>query len=70
MTARPEAYRAKTAAALATAGLDCHALIMGCRHGRRILVNDHAQSNPFPAAVGLSVERNAPDLADYLRDWR
>ena len=70
MTARPEAYRAKTTAALAAAGLNAHALIMDCHHGRRILVNDHARSNPFPAAVGISVERNAPALADYLRDWK
>ena len=70
MTARPEAYRAKTEAALAAQGLRVHALVMDCRHGRRILVNDHAPSNPYPAAVGVSVERNAPALGQYLKDWQ
>ncbi|MGB8365407.1 MAG: hypothetical protein ACLQUZ_09250 [Rhizomicrobium sp.] len=70
MTARPEAYRAQTQAALAGLGLDAHALIMNCHHGRRLLINDHAASNPFPAAVGVSVQRNEATLGDYLRDWR
>lgn len=70
MTARDEAYRAKTEAALRAVGLRPHALIMGCRHGRRLLVNDHARSNPFPSAIGISIDRDAPVLDDYLKDWR
>lgn len=69
MTARPEAYRAKTEQALAAAGLRPHALVMDCRHGRRFLVNDHASSNPYPSAVAVSMERNSATLADYLKDW-
>jgi hypothetical protein len=42
---------------------------MGCLHGRRFLVNDHAPSNPHPAAVAVSIERNSPVLVDYMKDW-
>lgn len=70
MTARPESYRAATEAALARLGLTAHALVMDCHHGRRLLVNDHATSNPFPAAVGISVPRDTATLAEYLRDWQ
>jgi len=69
MTARPEEFRRKTSEALLALGLKPHALIMECRHGRRFLVNDHAASNPYPAAVAISTERNSPDLADYMKDW-
>jgi hypothetical protein len=69
MTARPEEFRSKTEEALRALGLEAHALIMGCRHGRRFLINDHAPSNPHPAAVAISTERNSPTLADYLKDW-
>lgn len=70
MTARPEEYRAKTQAALESLGLKAHVLIMDCLHGRRFLVNDHAASNPFPSAVGISLPRDAQVLGDYLKDWR
>ena len=69
MTARPDIYREKTERALAGLGLKPHALIMDCRHGRRFLVNDHAASNPYPSAVAISMERNSPSLADYMKDW-
>lgn len=69
MTARPEAFRRKTHDALLALGLAPHALIMDCLHGRRFLVNDHAASNPHPAAVAISTERNSPVLADYMKDW-
>jgi len=70
MTARPESYRAKTETALRALGLEPHALIMDCRHGRRFLINDHAASNPYPSAVAISVERDSADLGHHLRDWR
>lgn len=69
MTARPEEFRAKTEGALRALGLRPHALIMDCLHGRRFLINDHAPSNPHPAAVAINTERNAPVLADYMKDW-
>jgi hypothetical protein len=70
MTARPETCRTQTQTALARVGLMPHALIMDCHHGRRLLINDHAASNPFPAAVGVSVPRNEATLGDYLKEWR
>ncbi len=69
MTARAESCRARTAASLEATGLKPHALIMDCRHGRRLLVNDHTKSNPYPSAVGISVPRDSPTLGDYLKDW-
>jgi len=69
MTARPEAYRAKTEGALRRLGLEPHAVVMDCRHGRRFLINDHAASNPYPSAVAISTERNSPTLAEYMKDW-
>ncbi|HSZ74052.1 MAG TPA: hypothetical protein VK779_04465 [Rhizomicrobium sp.] len=69
ITARPDIYRRKTEQALQKLGLNPHALIMNCRHGRRFLINDHAASNPYPAAVGISIERDSPTLSDYLKDW-
>lgn len=70
VTARPEEYRQKTERLLAELGLKAHALIMDCRHGRRLLINDHASSNPYPSAVGISVQRDSAGLGDYLKDWR
>jgi phosphoglycolate phosphatase-like HAD superfamily hydrolase len=70
VTARPEAYRGKTEQALKALGLNPHALVMNCNHGRRFLVNDHAPSNPYPSAVAISIERNSAKLPDYLKDWQ
>ncbi|MEI9885319.1 MAG: hypothetical protein WDN08_02275 [Rhizomicrobium sp.] len=70
MTARPEAYRGRTEAALRQLGLEPHALIMDCRHGRRFLVNDHAGTNPYPSAVAISLDRDSPTLGDHMQDWR
>ena len=53
MTSRPEKYREKTEKALTTLGFKVHALVMGCPHSSRILVNDYASSNPFPAARAI-----------------
>jgi hypothetical protein len=69
MTARPEIYRQKTENTLRSLGFSPHAIVMDCRHGRRFLINDHAVSNPHPAAVAISIERNSSKLADYLSDW-
>lgn len=66
VTARPERYREKTLQALSACGLRVHALVMGCLHGQRVLVNDFAASNPYPTASAVNVPRNADNLDDYL----
>ncbi len=66
MTSRPETYRAKTAAALEALGFRVHALVMGCHHGTRYLVNDYAASNPYPSAVAINLPRNSAALPDIL----
>ncbi|HVY15779.1 MAG TPA: hypothetical protein VHB27_11140 [Rhodopila sp.] len=68
MTARPEAHRAATLAALEAVGLQVHALVMGCLHGRRYLVNDYAPSNPYPSAVAVNLPRNGASLPDVLQE--
>ncbi len=67
MTARPERYRQKTLNTLLALGLDAHALVTGCQHSRRYLINDFAPSNPYPSAVALNLGRNMPDLAKLIR---
>lgn len=66
MTARPEPYREATMAALSGLGLRVHALVMGCKHGTRYLVNDFAASNPYPTAIAVNTRRNSADLPDLL----
>lgn len=66
MTARPERYRAATLAALTAAGLRVHALVMGCHHGARYLVNDYAPTNPYPSAIAINLPRNGASLPDIL----
>jgi hypothetical protein len=39
---------------------------MGCHHATRVLVNDYAQSNAYPAAIAVNVERNKPQLRYLL----
>jgi len=66
MTARPESYREATMGELQAQGLRVHALVMGCHHATRFLVNDYAQSNPYPSAIAINVERNKPELDRLL----
>jgi len=66
MTARPETVRAKTEATLRGLGLQWHALVMGCHHAQRVIVNDHAASNPYPSCEAVNLPRESPALPDLL----
>lgn len=69
MTSRPERYREKTLSSLRALGFKAHTLIMDVPHSRRFLINDHARTNPFPSAVGISIPRNQGALPDHLTEW-
>jgi ribonucleotide monophosphatase NagD (HAD superfamily) len=67
VTARPERYRQKTERALSELGLTWHAAIFGVNHACRTLINDFAQSNPYPSAVAINLPRNSNELGTFLR---
>lgn len=66
VTSRPEVHRDTTEAALKALGFEVHALVMGCAHAARVLINDFAPSNPYPSASAINIARNQPDLKHLL----
>ncbi len=64
-TSRPEEFRRKLERLFRRHGLRWHALVMGCNHAPRVVVNDFAPSNPYPSCEAVNMPRNAR-LADYL----
>jgi hypothetical protein len=65
-TARPETLRASLEATLSGLGLRWHALVMGCFHSQRVIVNDFAATNPYPSCLAVNIPRNSDRLADVL----
>ena len=68
-TARSKAYFQATREMLDALGFaDCQ-LIMELNHSKRILINDHAPSNPYPASVAINLVRDTDRLEDYLHSF-
>jgi hypothetical protein len=66
VTSRPEAQRQALETTLSGLGLRWHALVLGCHHATRVIVNDFAPTNPYPACMAINLPRNADNLADFL----
>lgn len=66
-TSRPDEYREITIKELAKYDIKYNTLITGLPHCKRILINDFANSNPFPSASSINLERNTNTLKNYLR---
>lgn len=43
-----------------------HKILFDLPHARRILINDHAKSNPYPSAIAINLERNSNKLEEML----
>ena len=41
-------------------------IIMNLPHGRRILVNDFSNTNPYPSALAIKIERNSQELSNIF----
>jgi hypothetical protein len=65
-TSRPEQYRQITVDELKSKGIWYHNIIMGLPHSQRVLVNDFADSNPFPSCVAINIPRNSENLEKYF----
>lgn len=65
-TARPKSIENITHSLLVTLGFRKFELIMGLQNTRRILINDFNNSNPYPRATAINVERDKDQVANYL----
>jgi len=65
-TARSEEYRQSTEESLEEHGIKYHALVMGCNHAKRFLINDFSNSNSYPTALAINLERDSDDLQKYI----
>jgi len=67
-TSRKESFKSKTEQQLARVGLKYHKIIYGLPHGKRIVVNDYAPSNPYKSCDAINIRRNSSDLKEMLED--
>ena len=65
-TSRPEKTRQITVDELKSKGIKYHQLIMGLPHSQRIVINDFANSNPYPSCSSINIPRNSDDLKHFL----
>jgi len=62
-TARPEDIAIKH---LEENNVKYHNIIANLPHAKRILINDYANSNPYPSAIAVNLERNSNRLEELL----
>ena len=60
-TSRGHDFEDSTRKQLEQHGIKFHRLIMGLMHCRRIIVNDFADSNPYPSCSAINIKRNDKD---------
>lgn len=65
-TSRKEEARELTVKQLEKEGLRYHQILFGLNHGKRIVINDYARSNPFKSCDSINIARNAEDLSEML----
>jgi ribonucleotide monophosphatase NagD (HAD superfamily) len=63
MTSRTEEFLAEFRQFLVEQGIRCKTIVSGCHHGKRIIINDFAASNPYPSCEAVAIRRN--DLLEY-----
>ena len=66
VTARKKKYEEYTNKMLTEMGFVDYVLVMEVNHSRRVLINDYANSNPFPSAVALNLKRDSDNLGDMI----
>jgi hypothetical protein len=65
-TARDVKYENYTRKILNKIGFVNYTLVMQVNHSRRVLVNDYANSNPYPSAIAINIKRDSDCLEDLI----
>lgn len=61
-TARKEKYREKTLQQLKSLNIPYDKIIFDLFHCKRYLINDYSDTNPYPSAISINLERNNDEL--------
>lgn len=67
-TSRKESFREVTVKQLERLGVKYDQIIFGLVHGKRIVINDYAKTNPYKSCDAINLKRNSDDLAEMLED--
>lgn len=67
-TARKEEYRDATIKQLRKEGIKYHQIIFGLYHGKRIVINDYAKTNPYKSCDAINIKRDSSDLKEMLEE--
>ena len=65
-TARAKKYKDLTKDMLEQLGFKNFELIMEVHHSKRVLINDYANSNPYPTALALNIKRDDDNLSELI----
>ena len=65
MTSRPEEYLGQFKTYLQSKDIKYKEIITGCFHGQRVIINDFANTNPWPSCTAISIKRD-DKLQDYM----
>lgn len=66
VTSRLEKFRDATVKQLVQYGVKYDQILFGMLHASRVVINDYAPTNPYPAAECVNISRNAEDLPHML----
>ena len=66
MTARSEEYVDEFISYITSRGIKYKSIITECNHSKRVIINDFANTNPYPSCEALSIKRN-DSLGAYLK---
>lgn len=65
-TARKSKYKNETVEQLKKYNIPYDNIIYDLYHSKRFLINDYANTNPFPSAISINLSRNNNNLEDYF----
>ena len=67
MTARSEKYIDQFISYITSRGIKYKSIITECSHSKRLIINDFANTNPYPSCKAINIPRNSQNLNEYIK---
>jgi len=65
-TARPKSQDGLLAHELKKNKIPYDYIVSGCNHSKRVIINDFAESNPYPSCEAINIPRDSDNLVEFL----